>query len=150
MIGCLPLMPCAAPTLDPCRCRGMKQVKPWWKKCHFYSPNIMRSGFLQLEFLCVGFSSTWSSAFQSDVLAGSCWRWVGSRNVRYDWSSCGDFFAGVNCEIACRTPYEGWLLLVGSCLNSQVILLGNWIDRKFYANCLGHFFLGRGPKRYYL
>lgn len=44
MIGCLPLMPCAAPTLDPCR---------------------------------------------------------------YDWSSCGDFFAGVNCEIACRTPYEG-------------------------------------------
>ena len=22
MIGCLPLMPCAAPTLDPCRCQG--------------------------------------------------------------------------------------------------------------------------------
>lgn len=118
----------------------------------------MRSGFPQLEFLCVGFSSTWSWhilnitwcisirrtwCIQSDVLAGD-------RNVRYDWSSCGDFFAGANCEIACRTPYEGRVLLVAICLNSQVILLGNWIDRTFYGNCLGHFFLGRGPKHYKL
>eukprot|EP00435_Cladocopium_sp_Y103_P004779 s293_g1.t1 len=26
---------------------------------------------------------------------------------RYDWSSCGDLSAGVNCAITCRSPYEG-------------------------------------------
>ncbi len=58
----------------------------------------------------------------------TCWilmemSWVPGP-IRYDWSSCGNFFAGVNCEIACRTPYEGrGVTLVSTAaveLNSQV------------------------------
>lgn len=123
MIGCLPLMPCAAPTLDPCRCRmawgvwvrlrpgsfprfmlGIAAMGIGMKQCEILVKEVPLLLFKHHEkwcsnaawdfvCVCVGFSSTWSWhilnitwcisirrtwCIQSDVLAGSCWRWVGS------------------------------------------------------------------------